>query len=55
MQRDQLLLAEMIAAAERAHQLTDGITLAELRACRSAGGFDALFQPVEDRLLGVNR
>ncbi|HVB45171.1 MAG TPA: HepT-like ribonuclease domain-containing protein [Streptosporangiaceae bacterium] len=32
MRRDLLLLAEMIQAAERAHQLTDGLTLEELQA-----------------------
>ena len=34
MRRDKLLLAEMIEAAERAHQLTDGRTLADLQADR---------------------
>ena len=32
MRRDLLLLGEMIQAAERAHQLTDGLTLEELQA-----------------------
>jgi len=31
MRRDLLLLAEMIEAAERAHQLADGLTLSELQ------------------------
>jgi uncharacterized protein with HEPN domain len=31
MQRDQLLLGEMIDAAERAHHLTDGLTLGQLQ------------------------
>lgn len=34
MRRDQLLLGEMIEAADRAHQLTDGITLEQLQADR---------------------
>jgi len=34
MQRDLLLLGEMIHAAERAHQLTNGLTLEELQADR---------------------
>jgi len=34
MQRDLLLLGEMIEAAERAHQLTDGLTLEALQADR---------------------
>ena len=34
MQRDQLLLGEMIEAADRAHQLTDGISVEELQADR---------------------
>ena len=32
MRRDLLLLSEMIQAAERAHQLTDGLTLEQLQA-----------------------
>jgi len=32
MQRDLLLLGEMIHAAERAHQLTNGLTLEDLQA-----------------------
>ena len=32
MRRDQLLLGEMIQAAERAHQLSEGITLEQLQA-----------------------
>lgn len=32
MRRDLLLLAEMMQAADRAHQLTDGLTLDELQA-----------------------
>lgn len=34
MLRDPLLLSEMIDAAERAHQLADGLTAGELRADR---------------------
>jgi uncharacterized protein with HEPN domain len=34
MQRDLLLLTEMIAAAEQAQQLADGITVSELEADR---------------------
>jgi uncharacterized protein with HEPN domain len=34
MRRDQLLLAEMIEAADRAHQLTDDITAEELQVDR---------------------
>lgn len=34
MQRDLLLLGEMIEAAERASQLTDGVTVEELQADR---------------------
>jgi uncharacterized protein with HEPN domain len=34
MRRDQLLLGEMIEAAERAHQLTEGVTIEELRTDR---------------------
>ncbi|MDR2988205.1 MAG: DUF86 domain-containing protein [Nocardiopsaceae bacterium] len=34
MQRDQLLVSEMIEAADRAHQLTADITLEQLRADR---------------------
>jgi uncharacterized protein with HEPN domain len=34
MRRDQLLLDEMIEAADRAHQLTDGITAEQLQADR---------------------
>jgi uncharacterized protein with HEPN domain len=34
MRRDELLLGEMIEAASRAHQLTDGITVEQLRADR---------------------
>jgi len=32
MQRDHLLLSEMIEAAERAHQFTDGVTVDQLKA-----------------------
>jgi hypothetical protein len=34
MRRDQLLLGEMIEAADRAHQLTGGISVEELQADR---------------------
>ncbi len=34
MRRDALLLGEMIDAADRAHQLTDGITMEQLQADR---------------------
>jgi hypothetical protein len=34
MRRDLLLLGEMIGAAERATQLTDGVTVDELQADR---------------------
>jgi len=34
MQRDQLLLGEMIETAERAHRLTRGLTVEDLRADR---------------------